>query len=71
MHIVEIISQHRRDLVLLLKCEHCCHEVKQSGYDDAHYHKNVIPKMECPKCKRKATADMEPKQPKYAEGVVV
>ena len=51
MKIQKILSQHRRDFSALMVCEHCGHqETLNSGYDDDHYHKNVIPKMKCEEC---------------------
>ena len=46
MRIKEIISQHRRDFKAIFECEHCGHTETKSGYDDANYHQNVIPKNE-------------------------
>lgn len=51
MHIKQKISQHRRDFWAIYVCEHCGHETdKQSGYDDAYFHNNVIPSMKCAEC---------------------
>jgi len=50
MHIKQKISQHRRDFTALYTCGHCGHEEKGSGYDDSHFHNNVIPAMKCPMC---------------------
>lgn len=73
MFIKEIISQHRRDFSALLECEHCGHQQHlATGYDDANYHNNVIPALECPQCKR--TADMSTYHPwatRYPEGMQV
>jgi hypothetical protein len=42
--------------VTFMICEHCKHMVYDvTSYDDYHFHKNVIPDMECPKCKKKAS----------------
>ena len=43
MHIKKIVSQNRRDFIAIYECEHCGHTSEGSGYDDAHFHKNVIP----------------------------
>lgn len=47
MKIKEIVSQHRRDFYAIYECEHCGFTKKGSGYDDANFHQNVIPKMVC------------------------
>lgn len=44
MKIKTIESQHRRDFYAIYECEHCGHEHKGSGYDDANFHQNVVPK---------------------------
>lgn len=70
MKIKKIISQHRRDFWAIYVCEHCGHETdKESGYDDAHFHQNVIPKMECPACKKTADENYQPMSTKYPEGL--
>lgn len=71
MKIKEIISQNRRDFKAVYLCEHCNHEEKGYGYDDTYFHRNVIPDMECPKCKKKASANYRPFAPKYPDGMVV
>lgn len=68
MKIKKILNQHRRDFVAIFECEHCEYEYKRGGYDDAYYHKNVIPAMPCPKCKKKAPEDYRPLTTKYEEG---
>lgn len=45
MRIKEILSQNRRDFSALFICPFCRHEEKKTGYDDANFHLNVIPKM--------------------------
>lgn len=50
MKIKTIESQSRRDFNAIYQCEHCGHEKKGSGYDDANFHNNVIPKMKCENC---------------------
>lgn len=71
MKIKKIISQHRRDFFAVYECEHCGHEHKASGYDDAFFHNSVVPGMVCPKCEKKAGDDYRPLAPKHAEGVTV
>lgn len=69
MKIKKIISQHRRDFVAEMECEHCGHvERNDSGYDDAFYHNSVIPKMECGNCGKTSGDDHRPLQTKYPDG---
>jgi transcription elongation factor Elf1 len=64
--IKRIISQHRRDFWAIYECEHCGHVTSEkSGYDDANFHNNVIPKMKCEKCGEVASEDYRPLAPKY------
>lgn len=72
MKIKNMISQHRRDFRADMECEHCGHiEKNKSGYDDAHFHNNVIPKMKCDECGKAAPEDNRPLAPRYSEGVQV
>lgn len=71
MKIIQILSQHRRDFTAMFECEHCGHQAKQGGYDDDYFHSEVIPNMECPKCRKISPDEFEPLTPKYAEGVQV
>ena len=51
MHLTAKHSQHRRDFTGTLTCAHCGHQEElRDGYDDAFYHEQVIPNMECPRC---------------------
>lgn len=68
MKIKEIIYQHRRDFTAIYECESCGVERKGSGYDDANYHTNVIPKMVCKNCGEKAPENYRGLAPKYPEG---
>lgn len=68
MKIKEIIDQSRRDFTAIYECEHCGHTEKGDGYDDAHFHKNVIPKMECKQCGKTAPAEYRPLATKHPEG---
>lgn len=45
--------QHRRDFRGIFTCPYCSHEYEAWGYDDEHFHHNVIPDMECPECEKK------------------
>ena len=71
MKIKKITEQHRRDFRAIYECEHCSSEIKLSGYDDANFHQNVIPNMECEVCGKKASDDYRPLAAKYPEGHVI
>jgi len=71
MKIKTIISQHRRDFTAIYVCEHCGEEEENSGYDDAYFHKDVIPDMACGKCGKKAGENYRPLTTKYSEGFQV
>jgi len=71
MHIKKIKSQYRRDFTAIYECEHCGHEEEGRGYDDAHFHNNVIPKKVCKKCGKAADQDYRPLAPKYPDGMQV
>jgi hypothetical protein len=72
MKIKEILSQSRRDFSATMVCEHCGHEtLNKYGYDDDNYHRNVIPKMICPKCEKAAPENYRAWSPKYAAHEVV
>jgi len=71
MKIKEIISQSRRDFRAIYVCEHCGEEETDSGYDDAHFHQYVIPKMKCKACGKIAKPNYRPLTPKYAEGTQI
>lgn len=58
MKLVKKISQYRRDFTGLFKCEHCGHEIKRPGYDDTYFMLEVIPNMECSKCGKKGSLDV-------------
>lgn len=71
MKINKIISQHRRDFVALYECEHCGNTHKGSGYDDNHFHTNVIPTIVCTSCGKAGHEDYRPLATKYSEHQVV
>ena len=71
MKIKKITDQMRRDFWAIYECEHCGHEKKGSGYDDANFHKNVIPEMECKECGKTSSEDYRPLTTKYPEHVVI
>ena len=65
MKIKEIINQYRRDFTAIYECEHCGYTETGQGYDDDHFHQNVIPAMKCIKCGKTAGADYVPRATKY------
>jgi len=71
MRIKRITSQHRRDFHAVYECEHCDHTYYGYGYDDAHFHQNVIPSKVCPVCKKTSGDDYRPLATKYPAGQVV
>ena len=71
MRIKEITSQSRRDFWAIYECEHCGATKKASGYDDGYFHSEVIPKMVCMACGKKANDNYRPLATKYPEGVQV
>jgi len=71
MRIKEIVSQHRRDFRAIYECEHCNDSHEGSGYDDANFHKNVVPNMVCKKCQKKASDNYRPLAPKYSEDTII
>lgn len=66
MKIKTIESQMRRDFWAIYECEHCGASERLSGYDDAHFHQNVIPKMECESCGKAAGESYRALAPKHA-----
>jgi hypothetical protein len=72
MKIQKIKSQNRRDFQAIYECEHCGHIEEGYGYDDNHFHQNVIPNMECKKCLKKADKEeYRPLATKYDESKIV
>lgn len=71
MKIKEILQQDRRDFVAIFECEHCGEEIKERGYDDDNFHKNVIPRFECPSCGKAAKDNYRPLATKYPDGMQV
>ena len=71
MKIKEITSQHRRDFSAVYECEHCEHTENSGGYDDAYFHKTVIPNMVCSSCGKKAPENYRPLVTKYPASKVV
>ncbi len=72
LKIKNITNQIRRDFWAVFECEHCGHVTKEeSGYDDANFHKNVIPAMRCPICGKTADETYRPLATKYPEHQIV
>ena len=72
MKIQKIVSQHRRDMQCVYKCEHCGHTHEAYGYDDDNFHRNVVPGMMCPECGKKADpGTYRPLGTKHPESAVV
>ena len=67
MKIKKIKSQDRRDFTAIYECEHCGNEREGGGYDDANFHKNIIPTMKCSKCGKIAGDNYRPLTTKYPE----
>ena len=71
MKIKEIFSQTRRDFNAIYECEHCGNTEYGSGYDDAYFHKSVIPNMPCEKCGKTTPDSYRPLGTRYPEGMQV
>lgn len=72
MKIIKVISQHRRDMVVDLKCEHCGQvDRKNDAYDDEYCHAYVIPDLECSNCGKKAPSTYKPAATAYPEGMQI
>jgi len=71
MYIKEKLEQHRRDFTAIYECEHCGHTEKAGGYDDAHFHGNVIPTIKCKKCGKVGGENYTPEKTVYPEGFQV
>lgn len=69
MHLKAKIYQHRRDFRGIFACYFCGHEEEGPGYDDAYFHRTVIPGMKCKSCgKQGGGTSTEPTVP---AGVVI
>ena len=71
MHIKRVLDQNRRDITAVFACEHCGHEHEKYGYDDEHFHRKVVPAMECPSCGRKQESPLRPMGTRYPDAQVV
>ena len=68
MKIKTILSQHRRDFTAIYECESCGATAESSGYDDTHFHTDIIPTMNCEKCGKKSPDTYRPLSTKYVDG---
>ena len=74
MTIKEITYQARRDFKAIFACSACGYEEERWGYDDDNFHRNVVPKIQCPHCglsEDDLDTDYRPMGTKYAEGVQI
>jgi len=71
MRIKEITDQSRRDFTAIYECEHCGQTVTGRGYDDSHFHQNVVPGMECKGCGKTSPDSFRPLTTKYPDGFQV
>lgn len=67
MKIKEIKSRNRRDFLAIYECESCGEEHEGTGYDDEHFHYNVVPAMQCKQCGSGVSPNYEPRTPRYRE----
>lgn len=68
MKIKKILRQYRRDFTAEYECEHCGKVVEGYGYDDTHFHAQVIPQMVCSGCGKRSPDDYRPLATKYPDG---
>ena len=69
---IQKIKSRRRDFqTIVYECEHCGATHEGYGYDDANFHNNFIPDMECKQCGKKGSEDYRPLAPKYSANQVV
>ena len=71
MIIKTILNRSRRDFTATYKCDWCEVESEGSGYDDANFHKNVVPNMVCKDCGKTQKPGAPPPATKYPEGFQV
>ena len=74
MKIKELTYQNRRDFKAVFECEGCGFCMEKWGYDDANFHKNVIPAIQCTACGKSGIdigADYRALTTKYPEGMQV
>lgn len=72
MYIKEIISQHRRDMHVIMACQHCGYEKETTdAYDDTFYHEQVVPNMTCNACGETAGTAYEARSTKYPDDIQI
>ena len=71
MRIKNKIRQSRRDFTAVYQCEHCGAERASGGYDDAHFHQNVIPTMKCHECGEVAPSNAPKTTPDVPAHVII
>lgn len=69
MRIKTKINQYRRDFIADYECEFCGHVYRGSGYDDSHFHREVIPSMRCSECGK--SSGQVSSSPSIPDGVVM
>lgn len=58
MKIKAISACYGRDLYGTLECEHCGSTQKLTGgYDDTHWHQNVLPAFHCQSCNKNSAGE--------------
>ncbi len=57
MKIKEIKFQIRRDFTAVYECQFCGNTYEGSGYDDTHFHQNVVPDMKCKNCGKSSNSE--------------
>jgi len=67
----EIVSQYRRDFTAVYVCERCGEVEEGRGYDDAHFHQNVIPNKICGNCGEKSPESYRGLATKYPANTVI
>jgi transcription elongation factor Elf1 len=69
----EIKSRNRRDFTAIYVCEHCgnLNVIEGNGYDDEHFHQNVISNMVCKACGKKTSETYRPLSAKHPEGMQI
>jgi len=71
MKVISRKKQHRRDLIIDLKCENCNHIAENiNAYDDRNFWDNVVPSFQCNKCGKSSfdlKTKIEPMFTKYHE----
>lgn len=50
MKIKEVTWRLHSDFYATYECEHCGASEEGAGYEDANFHRNVIPEMVCKNC---------------------